>query len=165
MTLEKGSLILLDYTAKIKDTNEIFETTRESDIKDSKEFDPSKKYPLFVVMHGGPAGAWKDNWGYRWNYQLLAAPGYVLVMTDYTGSTGYGEKFTQDIQFDPLKGPADEINEAAKEAIKKFTFIDGTKQVCGGGSYGGHLAMWMEASSTHYKCIINHAGMVNGETQ
>jgi len=128
-------------------------------------FDPSKKYPLFVVMHGGPAGAWKDNWGYRWNYQLLAAPGYVLVMTDYTGSTGYGEKFTQDIQFDPLKGPADEINEAAKEAIKKFTFIDGTKQVCGGGSYGGHLAMWMEASSTQYKCIINHAGMVNGETQ
>jgi len=86
-------------------------------------------------------------------------------MTDYTGSTGYGEKFSQDIQFDPLKGPADEINEGAKEAIKKFTFIDGTKQVCGGGSYGGHLAMWMEASTTHYKCIINHAGMVNSESQ
>lgn len=86
-------------------------------------FDPSKKYPLFAVIHGGPASAWKDNWSYRWNYQLLAAPGYVLLCTDYTGSTGYGEKFSQEIQFDPFKGPADEINEAADDAIKKFSLL------------------------------------------
>lgn len=128
-------------------------------------FDPSKKYPLFVVMHGGPAGAWKDNWGYRWNYHLLAAPGYVVLLTDYTGSTGYGEKFSQDIQFDPLKGPADEINEAADDAIKRFAFIDGIRQAAGGGSYGGHLANWMQASTTRYKCLIAHAGMVNSEAQ
>ena len=128
-------------------------------------FDPSKKYPLFVVMHGGPAGSWKDNWGYRWNYHLLAAPGYVVVLTDYTGSTGYGEKFSQDIQFDPLKGPAEEINEAADDAIKRFAFIDGTRQAAGGGSYGGHLTNWMQASTTRYKCLIAHAGMVNSESQ
>ena len=128
-------------------------------------FDANKKYPLFVVIHGGPAGAWKDNWGYRWNYQLLAAPGYVLLMTDYTGSTGYGEKFAQDIQYDPLKGAADEVNEAAKDAIKRFSFIDGTRQAAGGGSYGGHLAVWLEATTTHYKCLISHAGMINSETQ
>src|SRR5205814_5230654 len=128
-------------------------------------FDASKKYPLFVVMHGGPAGSFKDNWGYRWNYHLLAAPGYVLVMTDYTGSTGYGEKFSQDIQFDPLKGPAEEINEAADDAITRFAFIDGTRQAAGGGSYGGHLANWMQASTTRYKCLIAHAGMVNSESQ
>jgi dipeptidyl aminopeptidase/acylaminoacyl peptidase len=128
-------------------------------------FDPAKKYPLFVVMHGGPAGAWKNNWGYRWNYHLLASPGYVVLLTDYTGSTGYGEKFSQDIQFDPLKGPADEINEAAADAIKRFAFIDGSRQAAGGGSYGGHLANWMQATTTHYKCLISHAGMVNSEAQ
>ncbi len=128
-------------------------------------FNASKKYPLFVVMHGGPAGSWKDNWGYRWNYHLLAAPGYVLVLTDYTGSTGYGEKFSQEILGDPLKGPAQEINEAADDAIKKYAFIDATKQVAGGASYGGHLANWMQASTSRYRCLISHAGMVNSESQ
>lgn len=128
-------------------------------------FDASKKYPLFVVMHGGPAGSWKENWSYRWNYHLLAAPGYVLVLTDYTGSTGYGEKFSQDIQFDPFKGPGDEINEAAKEAIKKYSFIDGSLQAAGGASYGGHLANWMQATTSHYKCLVNHAGLMNSESQ
>jgi dipeptidyl aminopeptidase/acylaminoacyl peptidase len=128
-------------------------------------FNASKKYPLYVVMHGGPAGAWKDSWGYRWNYHLLAAPGYVLVLTDYTGSTGYGEKFSQEIIGDPLKGPAQEINEAADDAIKRYAFIDASRQAAGGGSYGGHLANWMQASTTRYKCLISHAGMVNSESQ
>lgn len=128
-------------------------------------FDAAKKYPLFVVMHGGPAGSWKDNWGYRWNYHLLAAPGYVLVLTDYTGSTGYGEKFAQDIQYDPFKGPGDEINEAAAYAIKNYAFIDGSLQAAGGASYGGHLANWMQATTTHYKCLISHAGLVNSVSQ
>ncbi|MFM6976509.1 MAG: S9 family peptidase [Sphingobacteriaceae bacterium] len=128
-------------------------------------FDPKKKYPLFVLMHGGPAGAFKDNWGYRWNYHLLAKPGYVIVMTNYTGSTGFGEKFSQDIQFDPFKGPGDEINEAAALAIKKYPFIDETRQAVGGASYGGHLANWMQATTSHYKCIIAHAGLVNSEVQ
>ena len=128
-------------------------------------FVASKKYPLFVLMHGGPAGSWKENWSYRWNYHLLASPGYVLVLTDYTGSTGYGEKFSQDIQFDPFKGPGDEINEAAQEAIKKYSFIDGSLQAAGGASYGGHLANWMQATTTHYKCLVNHAGLMNSESQ
>ncbi|MES1218422.1 MAG: S9 family peptidase [Bacteroidota bacterium] len=128
-------------------------------------FEPSKKYPLFVVMHGGPAGTWNNAWGYRWNYHLLAAPGYVVLLTDYTGSTGYGEKFSRDIQYDPLKGPAQEINEAADDAIKRFSFIDATRQAAGGGSYGGHLANWMQASTTRYKCLIAHAGMINSESQ
>lgn len=128
-------------------------------------FDPGKKYPLFVVIHGGPAGAWKDNFGYRWNYHLLAAPGYVLILTDYTGSTGYGEKFSQDIQYDPFKGPATEINEAAAYAIKQYPFIDGNMQAAGGASYGGHLTSWMQATTTYYKCLVCHAGLINSESQ
>lgn len=121
-------------------------------------FDATKKYPLFVVMHGGAANMWRDAWVLRWNYHLLAAPGYAVLLTDYTGSSGYGEKFGQDIQLDPLKGPADEINEAADAALKKFSFLDATRQAAGGASYGGHLANWMQATTTRYRCIISHAG-------
>ena len=81
-------------------------------------FDATKKYPLFVVIHGGPHGMWRDQFFVRWNYHLLAAPGYVLLLTNYSGSTGFGEEFARSIQGDPLKGPADEINEAADAAIK-----------------------------------------------
>ena len=128
-------------------------------------FDAKKKYPLFVVMHGGPTPQFKDQWGIRWNYHLLAAPGYVLVLTNYSGSTGYTEAFGQAIQLDPLKTPADEINQGADEAIKRYAFIDGTRQAAGGASYGGHLANWMEATTTRYKAIISHAGLATLSTQ
>ncbi|PTX92456.1 S9 family peptidase [Opitutus sp. ER46] len=128
-------------------------------------FDATKKYPLLVVMHGGPAPQFKDQWGLRWNYQLLAAPGYVLVLTNYSGSSGYTEAFGQAIQQDPLRGPADEINQGADEAIRRFAFIDATRQAAAGASYGGHLANWMQATTTRYRCLISHAGLVNLETQ
>jgi dipeptidyl aminopeptidase/acylaminoacyl peptidase len=128
-------------------------------------FDATKKYPLFVVIHGGPASQWRDDISYRWNYHLLAKPGYVVLLTNYTGSTGFGEKFAQDIQGDPLRGPASEVNEAADEAVKRFPFIDGTRMAAGGASYGGHLANWLEATTTKYKCLISHAGLVSLETQ
>ncbi len=121
-------------------------------------FDPAKKYPLFVVIHGGAASMWHDTFVLRWNYHLLAGSEYVLLLTDYKGSTGYGEEFARSIQFDPLKGPADELNEAADEAVKRYAFIDGTRMAAGGASYGGHLANWLQATTTRYKCIISHAG-------
>ena len=127
-------------------------------------FDPSKKYPLLVFMHGGPHSAWKDQWFTRWNYHLLASPGYVVLMTNYTGSPGYGEKFAADINSDVLKGPAAEINEAADEAIRQFSFIDPARQVAGGASYGGYLANWMEGTTTRYKCLFSHAGLSNNES-
>ena len=128
-------------------------------------FDPAKKYPLLVLMHGGPHGMWRDTFFLRWNYHLLAAPGYVVLLTNYTGSTGFGAAFSQAIQGDPLEGPALEINQAADEAIARYSFIDGTRQCAGGASYGGHLANWMQASTTRYRCLISHAGLVNLESQ
>ena len=128
-------------------------------------FDPAKKYPLFALIHGGPHGMWKDQFFTRWNYHLLGAPGYVLLLTDYTGSTGYGEEFAQTIQGDPLKTPADEINQAVDEAIAKYSYIDSTRLAAGGASYGGHLANWLEATTTRYKCLISHAGLINLESQ
>jgi dipeptidyl aminopeptidase/acylaminoacyl peptidase len=127
-------------------------------------FDPNKKYPLLVFMHGGPHQSWKDQWFTRWNYHLLASPGYVVLMTNYTGSPGYGEKFAADINKDVLRGPANEINEAADEAIRQFPFIDAARQAAGGASYGGYLANWMEGNTTRYKVLFSHAGLSNNES-
>jgi dipeptidyl aminopeptidase/acylaminoacyl peptidase len=121
-------------------------------------FDPAKKYPLFTVIHGGAASMWHDAFVLRWNYHLLARPGYVVLLTDYTGSTGYGEEFSRAIKLDPLNTPGDEINQAVDEAIRRYGFIDGTRLAAGGASYGGHLANWLQATTTRYRAIISHAG-------
>ncbi|MFI5337374.1 MAG: prolyl oligopeptidase family serine peptidase [Opitutales bacterium] len=121
-------------------------------------FDPAKKYPLFAVIHGGAANMWRDAFVIRWNYHLLAQSSCVVLLTDYKGSTGYGEEFARSIQFDPLKGPADEINEAVDEAVKRYAYLDGSRLAAGGASYGGHLANWLQATTTRYRCIISHAG-------
>jgi dipeptidyl aminopeptidase/acylaminoacyl peptidase len=128
-------------------------------------FDAAKRYPLLVLLHGGPTPQFKDQWGIRWNYHLLAAPGHVLVLTNYSGSTGYTEAFGQAIQLDPLKGPAEEINQGADEAIRRYAFIDGTRQAAAGASYGGHLANWLQATTTRYKALVSHAGLATLSTQ
>ncbi|MFN3529271.1 MAG: S9 family peptidase [Bacteroidia bacterium] len=128
-------------------------------------FDSSKKYPLWVVMHGGPHSAWMDTWHSRWNYHLLASKGYVLLLTNYRGSTGYGEAFAQAIHLDPFEGPGNDIISAANEAIRLYPFIDTAKMVAGGASYGGHLANWMLARTHQFKCLISHAGLINSFSQ
>jgi len=128
-------------------------------------FDPAKKYPLLVTIHGGFANMWRDAITLRWNYHLLARPGYVVLLTNYTGSTGFGEKFSRDILNDPFDGPAKDINEGADEAIRRFAFIDGARQCAAGWRYGGHLVNWLEGTTTRYRCLISHAGLVNSEVQ
>jgi dipeptidyl aminopeptidase/acylaminoacyl peptidase len=128
-------------------------------------FDERKRYPLFVLIHGGPHTMWRDQFFTRWNYHLLAQPGYVVLLTNYTGSTGFGEAFAQAIQLDPLRGPGEELNEAADAALAQFSFLDRARQAAGGASYGGHLANWLQATTTRYRCLISHAGLVNLESQ
>jgi dipeptidyl aminopeptidase/acylaminoacyl peptidase len=128
-------------------------------------FDETKKYPLVLQMHGGPFSSSMDSSHVRWSANLMAAPGYVVLMTDYTGSVGYGETFSRNIQNDPLKTPAEEILEAAAEAITRYPFIDGERQVATGASYGGHLVNWLQATTRHFKALIGHAGLVDLEGQ
>jgi len=128
-------------------------------------FDPGKKYPLFVLIHGGPHDMWTDEFIVRWNYHLLAQPGYVVLLTNYSGSTGYGEAFARSIQGDPLEGPANEVNEAADEAIKRYAYIDGARQAAGGASYGGHLTNWLAVTTDRYKALVSHAGLYDLRTQ
>jgi dipeptidyl aminopeptidase/acylaminoacyl peptidase len=127
--------------------------------------DRSKKYPLLVFPHGGPNSMSKDSFSTRWNSHLLTSPGYVLLMTNYTGSTGFGEKFADDIERDVLRGPAKEILEAVDEAAKRYPYIDLTRQAAAGASYGGYLMNWFNGNTNQFKCLVNHAGAVNNESQ
>ena len=128
-------------------------------------FDPSRKYPLLVLIHGGPHSMWIDQFVVRWNYHLMGAPGYVVLLTNYTGSTGFGEKFAQAIQGDPLEGPGSEVNEAADQAIGRFPYIDGARQAAAGASYGGHLANWLAVTTTRYRALVSHAGLSDQSMQ
>jgi len=124
-------------------------------------FDKSKKYPLIVFPHGGPHNMSKDQFFVRWNYHLLTSPGYVLLMPNYTGSTGFGEEFAAAIHRDVLRGPASEIEQAADAAIKQYPFIDGSRQAAAGASYGGYLVNWFEGNTTRFRCLVNHAGLTD----
>ena len=128
-------------------------------------FDETKKYPLVLMIHGGPHSSSRDADHVRWSPHLLAAPGYVVMLTDYTGSVGYGEEFAQNIQGDPLETPVNELHQAVDEAIKRYDFIDETRLAATGASYGGHMINWLQATTTRFDTLVNHAGLVSLEGQ
>jgi dipeptidyl aminopeptidase/acylaminoacyl peptidase len=123
------------------------------------DFDASKKYPLLVLLHGGPQTMWSNAWGYRWNAQVFAAPGYVTLMINRRGSTGYGQKFTDEITNDWGGKPYVDIMDGVDFALKKYPFIDGGRMAAAGGSYGGYMADWIATHTGRFKAIISHAGI------
>lgn len=128
-------------------------------------FDESKKYPLVLLIHGGPFASSLDADHVRWSPHLLASAGYVVLQTDYTGSVGYGVEFSRAIQGTPLKQPGDDLVQAAAVAIERYPFVDAERQAAAGASYGGHLVNWLQATTTHYKALVGHAGLVDLEGQ
>ncbi len=129
------------------------------------KFDAGKHYPLLIFPHGGPNGMSTDAFSSRWNNYLLASPGYVVLETDYMGSTGFGEKFADDVEKDVLRGPAQEILEAITEAVHRYPYIDEHRQAAAGASYGGYLMNWFNGHTSQFKCIVTHAGAINNESQ
>ncbi|MFI5128254.1 MAG: prolyl oligopeptidase family serine peptidase, partial [Candidatus Acidiferrales bacterium] len=121
-------------------------------------FDASKKYPMLLLVHGGPQGAWDDDWGYRWNPEVMAAPGYVVVMINPTGSTGYGQIFTDEIRDDWGGKPYVDLMDGVDYAIAHFPFIDSTRLAEAGGSYGGYMTDWIATHTGRFRCLISHAG-------
>lgn len=128
-------------------------------------FDKEKRYPIVVFPHGGPNSMSKDAFSTRWNNHLLASPGYVVLETNYTGSTGFGEQFADDIERDVLRGPAAEILEAIDEAARRYAFVDKSRQAAVGASYGGYLMNWFNGHTDQFRCLVNHAGAMNNESQ
>jgi dipeptidyl aminopeptidase/acylaminoacyl peptidase len=123
------------------------------------DFDAAKKYPLLVLLHGGPQTMWSNAWGYRWNAQVFSAPGYVTLMINRHGSTGYGQKFTDEITDDYGGKAYLDIMDGVDFALKKYSYIDGSRMAAAGGSYGGYLADWIATHTGRFKAIISHAGV------
>ncbi|MGB9663491.1 MAG: S9 family peptidase [Ignavibacteria bacterium] len=127
-------------------------------------FDPNKKYPMVFLVHGGPQGAWEDLWHYRWNPSLYASQGYVVIMPNPRGSTGYGQKFTDEISGDWGGKVYKDLMNAYEYAIKNFKFIDPEKTVAAGASYGGYMMNWIATQTNRFKAIVTHAGVFNTES-
>jgi dipeptidyl aminopeptidase/acylaminoacyl peptidase len=133
-------------------------------------FDASKKYPVKFLIHGGPQGAWGDDWSYRWNPELFAAPtasqssGYVVIMINFHGSTGYGQKFIDAINGDWGGAPYEDLMKGLDYAEEHYAFIDKTRECALGASYGGYMANWILGHTDRFKCIVSHDGMFNAES-
>ncbi len=124
------------------------------------DFNPRKKYPMAFLIHGGPQGSFYNQFHYRWNPQVYAAEGYVAVMIDFHGSTGYGQKFTDSIQSDWGGKPLEDLKKGFKAVVKKYPFIDGKNACALGASYGGYMINWIASQWTDgFKCLINHDGV------
>lgn len=121
-------------------------------------FDAAKKYPMLFLIHGGPQGAWDDEWGYRWNPQVMASPGYVVVMVNPRGSTGYGQKFTDEIQGDWGGKVYEDLMKGVDYAVAHYPFIDARRLAEAGGSFGGYMTDWIATHSGRFRCLISHAG-------
>ncbi|MFI5093924.1 MAG: S9 family peptidase [Candidatus Acidiferrum sp.] len=123
------------------------------------DFDATKKYPLLVLLHGGPQTMWSNAWGYRWNPQVFSAPGYVTLMINRRGSTGYGQKFTDEITGDWGGQAYVDVLDGVDFVLKKYPYTDGSRMAAAGGSYGGYLADWIATHTGRFKAIISHAGV------
>ena len=124
-------------------------------------FDPSKKYPVKFLIHGGPEGAWGDDWSYRWNPELFAANGYLVIMINFHGSTGYGQKFVDAINGDWGGAPFEDLMKGLDYAEKTYPFIDKDRECALGASYGGYMANWVLGHTDRFKCIVSHDSTFN----
>src|SRR4029077_16363133 len=119
----------------------------------------SKKFPLLVLLHGGPQTMWSNAWGYRWNAQVFSAAGYVTLMINRRGSTGYGQKFTDEITNDWGGKAYVDVMNGVDYTLKKYPFVDGARMAAAGGSYGGYMADWIATHTGRFKAIVSHAGV------
>lgn len=123
-------------------------------------FDPARKYPLIYLIHGGPQGAWLDNWGPRWNYQMFAARGFVVAAVNFHGSTGYGQKFTDAISQHWGDYPFEDLMKGL-DAVARLPYVDSTRMGAAGASYGGYMILWMAGHTNRFKVLVDHDGVFN----
>ena len=126
-------------------------------------FDPSKKYPLKFVVHGGPEVPMGDEWTYRWNSELFAANGYVVIEINFHGSPGYGQKFIDAINGDWGGAPYEDLMKGLDYAEQHYPFIDKDRECALGASYGGWMVNWIMGHTNRFKCIVSHDGTFNTE--
>lgn len=128
-------------------------------------FDASKKWPVVYLIHGGPQGAWEDGWSYRWVPQLWAAQGYVVVLPNPRGSTGFGQKFCDEISGD-WGGKCYRDLVAGLAVVKSLPYVDSTRIASAGASFGGYMQDWFAVNeiSKEFRCLISHCSVYNFES-
>jgi len=128
-------------------------------------FDPKKKWPVVYLVHGGPQSAWRDAWSTRWNPQLWAAQGYIVVMPNPRGSVGFGQKFTDEIAGD-WGGKCYRDLVAGLDHVEKLPYVDKKRIAAAGGSFGGYMMNWFAVNDVakRFKCLITHCSVWNFES-
>jgi dipeptidyl aminopeptidase/acylaminoacyl peptidase len=126
-------------------------------------FDPSKKYPLKFIVHGGPQVPMGDEWSYRWNSELFAANGYVVIFINFHGSPGYGQKFIDAVNADWGGAPYEDLMKGLDYAEQHFPFIDKDRECALGASFGGYMINWIMGHTNRFKCLVTHDGDFNLE--
>jgi len=122
---------------------------------------PSKDYPLKFIIHGGPEVPMGNLWSYRWNAELFAASGYVVIMINFHGSPGYGQTFIDEINGDWGGAPFEDLMKGLDYAETHYPLIDKNRECALGASYGGYMANWVLGHTDRFKCIVTHDGMFN----
>ena len=123
-------------------------------------FDPAKKYPVIDLFHGGPQTAWLDYWGARWNYQMFASRGYVVVAVNRHGSTGFGQAFTDAVSQHWGDWPYEDLMKGL-DVVTHLPYVDSTRMCAAGASYGGYMIYWVAGHTNRFKCLIAHDGVFN----
>ena len=127
-------------------------------------FNPDEKYPVKFLIHGGPQGQWGNEWSYRWNAELFAADGYIVIMINPRGSTGYGQAFVDGVNKDWGGKPYIDLMNGLDYAEKTYPFIDKNRECALGASYGGYMINWILGHTNRFKCLVSHDGMFNTES-
>jgi len=122
-------------------------------------FDPGRNYPGLMLIHGGPQGAFMDDFHWRWNAQLWVASGCVGIIINFHGSRGYGQKFCDAVSRDWGGAPYEDIMKGLDYVVNRFGFIDRDRVGAAGGSYGGFMVNWIAGQTDRFKCLISHAGL------
>lgn len=123
-------------------------------------FDPGRRYPLVYLVHGGPQGAWDDDWHARWNYQMFASRGYVVATVNFHGSTGYGQRFTDAISRHWGDLPFDDLMKGL-DVVAQLPYVDSTRMCAAGASYGGYMIYWIAGHTDRFTCLVDHDGVFN----
>lgn len=122
-------------------------------------FQEGRKYPLTFLVHGGPQGAWGDEFHWRWNYQMFASRGRVVVAVNPRGSTGFGQDLTDQISRDWGGRPYEDLMKGLDYALATYDFIDAGHIAAAGASYGGYMMAWMLGHTDRFDCIVDHDGV------
>jgi dipeptidyl aminopeptidase/acylaminoacyl peptidase len=125
---------------------------------------PGGKHPLILLVHGGPQGAWSDGWSYRWNPPLWAAQGYVVIAPNPRGSTGFGQKFTDEISGDWGGKVFVDVMKAVDYA-QTLPYVDPQRTAAAGASFGGYMVNWILGhAGNRFQALVSHDGVYNFES-